>query len=94
MLTQLTLMIPICLLFIVVNSEIPSADQTHSLLASRSGTLMGEYHLRGPGGLCMPLLRTRVGGDTYSCSGIFTLAFLAFSSFAPSSVEPFSPQRT
>ena len=26
------------------------------------GTLMGEYHLRGPEGLRMPLFRTRAGG--------------------------------
>lgn len=71
--------------------ERASADQTHFRWFC---TLMGEYHLRGPEGLCMPLFRTRMGVDTYSCSGIFTLAFLAFSNFAPSSVEPFSPQRT
>lgn len=57
-------------------------------------TFIGMYHLRGLEGLCMPLLRMRMDGGTYSCSGIFTLAFLAFSNLAPSSVEPFSPQRT
>lgn len=55
---------------------------------------MGEYHLRGPGGFRMPLFRMRAGGASNSCSGIFTLAFFAFSSLAPSSVEPLSPQRT
>lgn len=57
-------------------------------------TFIGEYHLRGPGGFRMPLFRMRAGGASNSCSGIFTLAFFAFSSLAPSSVEPFSPQRT
>ncbi len=42
----------------------------------------------------MPLFRMRAGRASNSCSGIFTLAFFAFSSLAPSSVEPLSPQRT
>lgn len=42
----------------------------------------------------MPLFKIREGSASNSCSGIFTLAFFAFSSLAPSSVEPFSPQRT
>lgn len=57
-------------------------------------TLIGEYHFRGPAGLYMLLLRERDGGRSNSCSGNFTRAFLAFSSLAPSSVEPLSPQRT
>lgn len=51
-----------------------------------------EYHLQGLEGLCMPLFRMCVVGGANSCSGIFSLAFLVFSNFAPSSVEPFSPQ--
>lgn len=42
----------------------------------------------------MPLFRVRVGANSNSCSGILTRAFLAFSSLAPSSVDPLSPQRT
>jgi len=57
-------------------------------------TLIGEYHFWGEIGFRMPLFRVRVGGNSNSCSGIFTRAFLAFSSLAPSSVDPLSPQRT
>lgn len=57
-------------------------------------TLMGEYHFRGEEGLRMLFARFLGSGNSYSCSGILTLAFLAFSNLAPSSVEPFSPQRT
>lgn len=55
---------------------------------------MGEYHFRGDEGWRMLLPRFLGSGNSYSCSGILTLAFLAFSNLAPSSVEPFSPQRT
>lgn len=57
-------------------------------------TLIGEYHFRGEEGLRMLFARFLGSGNSYSCSGILTLAFLAFSNLAPSSVEPFSPQRT
>lgn len=57
-------------------------------------TLIGEYHFRGEEGLRILFTRFLGSGNSYSCSGILTLAFLAFSNLAPSSVEPFSPQRT
>lgn len=57
-------------------------------------TLIGVYHLDS----CW----LYVGGgdfgflimDSSASSGIDTTAFLAISSLAPSSVDPFSPQRT
>lgn len=56
-------------------------------------TLMGVYHL-----LCWGFRRGAfLGLGSYgsnSCSGILTTAFLGLSSLAPSSVDPFSPQRT
>lgn len=56
---------------------------------------MGVYHLfwfwwrLAPGAAGRLFL-----GCSGSSSGTVTTAFLAFSSLAPSSVEPFSPQRT
>ena len=56
-------------------------------------TLMGVYHL-----LCCGARRGGFRGlgshGSNSCSGIFTTAFLGLSSFAPSSVDPFSPHLT
>lgn len=57
-------------------------------------TLIGEYHLRGFWGFCVPLLSVHRENSSGSHSGIVTRAFLAFSSLAPSSVDPLSPQRT
>lgn len=56
--------------------------------------LIGVYHLVW-GGWYVGLGRGGLGltGSSTS-SGIFTTAFLAFSSLAPSSVDPLSPQRT
>lgn len=42
----------------------------------------------------MDLGRGGLGGTGVSSSGIITTAFFAFSSLAPSSVDPLSPQRT
>lgn len=57
-------------------------------------TLIGVYHFVW-GGWCVGLGRGGRGltGSSVS-SGIVTTAFLAFSSLAPSSVDPLSPQRT
>lgn len=56
--------------------------------------LIGVYHLFSGGwlGAGFGVGRLIIGSST-SC-GMDTLAFFAFSSRAPSSVEPFSPQRT
>lgn len=57
-------------------------------------TLMGEYHFRFWGGFLLWAFLGLGSKGSYSCSGIFTTAFFGFSSLAPSSVEPFPPQRT
>lgn len=57
----------------------------------RNVTLMGEYHFWERTDLCMVWYSL---GGTSSSVGITTRAFLAFSSLAPSSVEPLSPHRT
>lgn len=77
-----------------VNTQSPTQRSPAQLLCRAGLTLMGEYHFRGDEGRRMLLPRFLGSGNSYSCSGIFTLAFLAFSNLAPSSVEPFSPQRT
>lgn len=56
-------------------------------------TWMGEYHFRFCGSFLCVFFGFGSNGS-YSCSGIFTTAFFGFSSLAPSSVEPFPPQRT
>lgn len=57
-------------------------------------TWMGVYHFLFWGGFLLCAFLGLGSNGSYSCSGIFTTAFLGFSSFAPSSVEPFPPQRT
>lgn len=74
-----------------VNSDL---ETSHAVQRWAGLTLIGEYHFRGEDGLRMLFARFLGSGNSYSCSGILTLAFLAFSNLAPSSVEPFSPQRT
>lgn len=56
-------------------------------------TLIGVYHFVW-GAWCVDLGRGGLGGTGVSSSGIITTAFFAFSSLAPSSVDPLSPQRT
>lgn len=57
-------------------------------------TRMGVYHFRAWGGFLFCDFLGLGSYGSYSCSGIFTTAFFGFSSLAPSSVEPFPPQRT
>lgn len=57
-------------------------------------TLIGEYHFLFWGVFLFPCFLGLGSKGSYSCSGIFTTAFLGFSSLAPSSVDPFPPQRT
>lgn len=57
-------------------------------------TWMGEYHFWFWGAFLLWAFLGLGSKGSYSCSGIFTTAFFGFSSFAPSSVEPFPPQRT
>lgn len=57
-------------------------------------TRMGVYHFRLWGAFLFWGFLGLGSNGSYSCSGIFTTAFFGFSSLAPSSVEPFPPQRT
>lgn len=63
---------------------------------SQIPTLMGVYHLGGEEGLTtgggLGGGRGMMGSST--SSGIVTVAFLAFSSLDPSSVDPFWPHLT
>lgn len=55
--------------------------------------LIGVYHFVW-GAWCVGLGRGGLDGIGISSSGIITTAFFAFSSLAPSSVDPLSPHRT
>lgn len=70
----------------------------HSLLVLKETesvfTRMGVYHFRLWGAFLLWDFFGLGSKGSYSCSGIFTTAFFGFSSLAPSSVEPFPPQRT
>lgn len=55
--------------------------------------LIGVYHFVW-GAWCVGLGRGGLDGMGISSSGTITTAFFAFSSLAPSSVDPLSPQRT
>lgn len=70
-------------------------NSCQSGIAAEVLTLIGVYHLFS---FCWTTGGGLLGGrwiiGSSESSGIVTVAFLAFSSLAPSSVEPFSPQRT
>lgn len=63
-------------------------------LSSRCVTLIGVYHLRWDGGFLTWGFFGLGSHGSYSCSGNLIIAFLGFSNFAPSSVDPLSPHRT
>ena len=84
----------ICMsVFCIFNNTVP-----HCLLVLRETeavfTRMGVYHFRFWVGFLLWAFLGLGSKGSYSCSGIFTTAFFGFSSLAPSSVEPFPPQRT
>lgn len=60
----------------------------------RDITLIGVYHFRWEGGFLTWGFFGLGSQGSYSCSGNLIIAFLGFSSFAPSSVDPLSPHRT
>lgn len=57
-------------------------------------TLIGVYHFLWEGGFLTWGFFGLGSQGSYSCSGSLIMAFLGFSSFAPSSVDPLSPHRT
>lgn len=63
-------------------------------LRGRHLTLMGVYHFRWEGGFRTWGFFGLGSHGSYSCSGNLIIAFLGFSNFAPSSVDPLSPHRT
>ena len=63
-------------------------------LRGRHTTLIGVYHFRWEGGFLTWGFFGLGSHGSYSCSGNLITAFLGFSNFAPSSVEPLSPHRT
>lgn len=63
-------------------------------LRGRPITLIGVYHFRWEGGFLTWGFFGLGSHGSYSCSGNLIIAFLGFSNFAPSSVDPLSPHRT